>query len=85
MGLAWYNCDLGFELFETQFGDDDNFAASGEAFWPVVGSISGLIFVLTIYCKFVQKKPSHVEKTSPLKEVEATAPQEDLKSDSLDM
>jgi hypothetical protein len=43
MGLSWYNCDSGLELYAERYGED--YDLSG-AFWGVTGGLSGLICIL---------------------------------------
>jgi hypothetical protein len=43
LGLSWYNCDAGLELFAERYGQDQDLSG---AFWGVTGGLAGLIFIL---------------------------------------
>jgi hypothetical protein len=43
MGLSWYNCDSGLELFAARYGEDQDLSG---AFWGVTGGLAGLICIL---------------------------------------
>jgi hypothetical protein len=43
LGLSWYNCDSGLELFAKRYGENDDLSG---AFWGVTGGLAGLICVL---------------------------------------
>jgi hypothetical protein len=43
LGLSWYNCDAGLELYAERYGEDHDLSG---AFWGVIGGLSGLICVL---------------------------------------
>jgi hypothetical protein len=46
LGLSWYNCHSGLDLYALRYGDDWT-----SLFWGITGGITGIIFVL----KIVQK------------------------------
>jgi hypothetical protein len=43
LGLSWYNCDAGLELYAERYGEDNDLSV---AFWDVTGGLAGLIFIL---------------------------------------
>jgi hypothetical protein len=43
MGLSWYNCDSGLELFAERYEQDQDLSG---AFWGVTGGLAGLICIL---------------------------------------
>jgi hypothetical protein len=43
LGLSWYNCDAGLELFAERYGQEQDLSG---AFWGVTGGLAGLIFIL---------------------------------------
>jgi hypothetical protein len=43
LGLSWYNCDAGLELFAERYGQDQDLSG---AFWGVTGGLAGLICIL---------------------------------------
>jgi hypothetical protein len=43
LGLSWYNCDAGLDLFAERYGQDQDLSG---AFWGVTGGFAGLIFIL---------------------------------------
>jgi hypothetical protein len=43
LGLSWYNCDAGLELYAERYGADHDLSV---AFWGVTGGLSGLICIL---------------------------------------
>jgi hypothetical protein len=43
LGLSWYNCDSGLELFAKRYGENNDLSG---AFWGVTGGLAGLICVL---------------------------------------
>jgi hypothetical protein len=43
LGLSWYNCDAGLELYAERYGADNDLSV---AFWGVTGGLSGLICIL---------------------------------------
>jgi hypothetical protein len=43
LGLSWYNCNDGLELFAERYGEDNDLSG---AFWGVTGGLAGLIFIL---------------------------------------
>jgi hypothetical protein len=45
LGLSWYNCDSGLELFAERYGENND--VSG-AFWGVTSGLAGLICILYV-------------------------------------
>jgi hypothetical protein len=43
LGLSWYNCDAGLELYAQRYGEDSDLSP---AFWGVTGGLAGLICIL---------------------------------------
>jgi hypothetical protein len=43
LGLSWYNCDAGLELYAERYGADHDFS---HAFWGGTAGLSGLICIL---------------------------------------
>jgi uncharacterized membrane protein YuzA (DUF378 family) len=43
LGLSWYNCDSGLELFAKRYGENKDLSG---AFWGVIGGLAGLICIL---------------------------------------
>jgi hypothetical protein len=43
LGLSWYNCDAGLELYGERYGEDRDLS---HAFWGVNVGLSGLIYIL---------------------------------------
>jgi hypothetical protein len=53
LGLAWYNCSVGIEIMEEDYGPSYD---KTSALWGVVGGLGGLILVLYAYQWFATKK-----------------------------
>jgi hypothetical protein len=43
LGLSWYNCDSGLDLFAERYGENNDLSG---AFWGVTGGLAGLICIL---------------------------------------